>query len=263
MKGINSISLLCEITKLLNSSNSTDQILSEVTYLCADFLKLERLAIYSFDKSSKFVIQKAIFCRNEDDILRSPYSVNSKNSNAVDTLNSVAKECCQIRVPIFWNAKQYGLIDLEFINSSDINKGNKLLLLIIASLIAPKLIEVQRPKREFNLNNKYYKKLIDLLEKEKLYKDENLSLNSIAHKLNLSTSYLSQIVNKLSKKSFSTLINEYRIQEVTKAFQEGEHRRFSLLSIAFDAGFSSKSTFNSVFKNVLGCSPSQYIQKYV
>ena len=60
--------------------------------------------------------------------------------------------------------------------------------------------------------------------------------------------------------SFNDYINNLRVEEVIRHFHLLKQKQYSLLGIAFDAGFNSKSTFNRAFKRVTGLSPSQYLQ---
>jgi len=264
MEKANSISLLCDITRIVNSTNPIDKVFSDVANRCAYVLKLDKVAIYSYDMNNEVLVQRAVSSNDKNVQDNNASELPSKHfDNIFSSQRSIINSTSQLSIPITWKGKIYGMIDSFHRIQKMQNDTNEMLFVIIASLLTPKLLEIHKSKREFEDNNKYYHHLIELLEKEKLYKDENLSLKRVADLLEVSVSYMSQIINIVSKKSFSTLINEYRTQEVLEAFQEGKHIRYSLLSIAFDAGFSSKSTFNSVFKNVLGCSPSQYIRKYV
>jgi putative ABC transport system permease protein len=90
------------------------------------------------------------------------------------------------------------------------------------------------------------------------YQDENLSLNSLAQKLNLSPHELSRIINTTLKKSFSDFINEYRVADVVRKMQDPAYAHITLLGIAFESGFYSRTTFHRSFKQVTGKSPAEY-----
>jgi len=90
------------------------------------------------------------------------------------------------------------------------------------------------------------------------YHDPELSLNSLAEKLELGPHELSRIINTALKKSFNDFINEYRIREVTQKMQDPTYDRLTLLGIALDAGFNSKATFNRTFRQMTGKSPKEY-----
>ena len=91
------------------------------------------------------------------------------------------------------------------------------------------------------------------------YQDTELSLGSLAEKLELHPHELSRIINTVLKKNFNDFINEYRVQEVIQKMQEPAYSHLTLLGIAFTAGFNSKSTFNRVFREMTGKSPAEYM----
>jgi putative ABC transport system permease protein len=91
------------------------------------------------------------------------------------------------------------------------------------------------------------------------YQDTELSLSSLAEKLDLHPHELSRIINTVLKKNFNDFINEYRVQEVIQKMQEPAYSHLTLLGIAFTAGFNSKSTFNRVFREMTGKSPAEYM----
>jgi putative ABC transport system permease protein len=90
------------------------------------------------------------------------------------------------------------------------------------------------------------------------YQDPELSLVSLAEKLNLTTHELSRVINTVHKKSFNDFINEFRVAAVIKRMRNPAYDRITLLGIAYDSGFNSKSTFNLIFKKVTGKTPAEY-----
>lgn len=102
-----------------------------------------------------------------------------------------------------------------------------------------------------------HKKLLHVMENEKLYLDPKLSLNMLSQKLSVSSNHLSQIINQYEKVNFHDFVNNYRVEEFIQRAQS--NKNFSLLAHALDSGFNSKSSFNSVFKRFKSLSPSQYL----
>jgi AraC-like DNA-binding protein len=102
-----------------------------------------------------------------------------------------------------------------------------------------------------------YQKLLRYMEKEKPFLQPKLSLTALADCLGMSTNQLSQIINQQAGVHFHDFINSYRMQEFIKLAEMNKH--YSLLALAFEAGFNSKSSFNLVFKRQTGLSPSQYL----
>lgn len=105
---------------------------------------------------------------------------------------------------------------------------------------------------------KYIRKLMYLLEVEKIYKDSDLSIKSVATKLLMSARSLSEIINDELKMSFSEFITEFRIKEAQRILSDPKTRNKSVLDIAYDVGYNSKSAFNRAFKNITGVTPSQF-----
>ena len=118
-----------------------------------------------------------------------------------------------------------------------------------------------RSKEANELSSKteeYYKSLLDLFENEKIFKEQELSMTSLSQKIGVSNSYLSQIINQKFGKTFFDLVNEYRIEEVKATMSDPKFEHYSILGLAQNAGFKSKSTFNSYFKKTTGKTPSEY-----
>ncbi len=90
------------------------------------------------------------------------------------------------------------------------------------------------------------------------YQDPDLSLSSLAKKLDMHPHELSRIINVAYNKNFHEFINEYRIREVTRKMKDPASARLTLLGIALDAGFNSKTTFNRIFKQATGKTAAEY-----
>ena len=90
------------------------------------------------------------------------------------------------------------------------------------------------------------------------YQDPELTLTSLAELLELSTHELSRIINTVLKKNFHDFISEYRVAEAIRKMQDPAYDHITLLGIAYDSGFNSKSTFNRIFKEMTGKSPVEY-----
>jgi len=108
---------------------------------------------------------------------------------------------------------------------------------------------------------KYLKKIIDYMETNKPYLDGGLTIHDLSVKTGISRHHITQVLNEKYKRNFFTFINEYRIKEVMERFSDPKFNHYTILAIAMDAGFNSKTTFNSFFKNQTGLTPSEYRQK--
>lgn len=107
-------------------------------------------------------------------------------------------------------------------------------------------------------SERYLKKLIELMETEKPYIDSELNLQKLAARLSIPPHYLSQTINERLNLSFSEFVNNYRIEEFKRLLREPQSKHLSILAIAENAGFSSKSSFNAVFKKHTNMTPSDF-----
>ena len=96
------------------------------------------------------------------------------------------------------------------------------------------------------------------MEANLFFQDAELRLSSLAEALGIHPHELSRIINVALRKNFNDFINEYRIREVTRKLKDPAFDRLTLLGIAFDSGFNSKTTFNRTFKQMTGKSPAEY-----
>ena len=104
-----------------------------------------------------------------------------------------------------------------------------------------------------------HSKLKSLMETEKTYTESELSLSELANRLNTLPNYLSQVINDKEGKNFYDYINMLRIDEFKRLVSRPENKKYTLLSLSYDCGFNSKSSFNKNFKKVTGQSPSEYL----
>ncbi len=102
------------------------------------------------------------------------------------------------------------------------------------------------------------KELVRLLQEERLYRDEGLTLPSLAERLSISSHQLSWILNEELQLSFHSLINNYRIEEAKSRLSDPSFDKTPILQIALDAGFNTKASFNKTFKENTGMTPSQF-----
>lgn len=100
--------------------------------------------------------------------------------------------------------------------------------------------------------------IIKHMQAAKLYKNPALSLPQLSQQFGFTTNELSRLINSTLNKSFTDFINDFRIAEVQERMLKTEAEQFTLLGIALEAGFSSKTTFNRVFKERTGIAPKFY-----
>jgi AraC-like DNA-binding protein len=103
--------------------------------------------------------------------------------------------------------------------------------------------------------------LHELLYNKETYKDEQLSLKKLALLTNVSVHQLSEFINTHYNKNYSIYINEFRIKKAEKLLLEKPE--FTVLAIAYEVGFKSKSSFNDAFLKITGTTPSQFKKKHL
>ena len=92
---------------------------------------------------------------------------------------------------------------------------------------------------------------------DKLYREPRLSLLQLSKSTQISPKDISRAINVNMQMSFSDFINLFRVEEVKSEMQK-QNQKLSLLGLAYDAGFNSKSSFNAVFKKLEGCTPTDF-----
>lgn len=142
-------------------------------------------------------------------------------------------------------------------------------------------VDLSKEKSELNITedknegknsmNKYAKSSLDnikkdeilaklklLMEDEKPYLTNDLKLTNLAEALSISANHLSQILNEELDKNFYDFINGYRIELAKKIPIDKKKKHLTILAIAYEAGFNSKSTFNRVFKEITSTTPTKF-----
>ncbi|MEO9869964.1 helix-turn-helix domain-containing protein [Ekhidna sp.] len=105
-------------------------------------------------------------------------------------------------------------------------------------------------------------KLKFLIEEEQVYLNSDLTLKDLSEQLNTSSNNLSWYLNHVHQKSFYDFINQTRINAFKEKIERKEHQKHTLLALAMDVGFNSKSTFNKAFKSLIGDTPSDYVKNH-
>ena len=109
----------------------------------------------------------------------------------------------------------------------------------------------------------YLKILEDYMTSEKPYLDPDLTIFALSEKLNIPKHYMTEIINKKYDRNFYMFVNSYRIEEAKNRLQDETFQDHSIIRIAYDCGFNSKSTFNNVFKKFTELTPTDYRMKRI
>ncbi|WP_276484068.1 helix-turn-helix domain-containing protein [Paraflavitalea pollutisoli] len=106
-----------------------------------------------------------------------------------------------------------------------------------------------------------WERLQSLLAQDGLYKRSKLSLEELAKSLDLPSRYVSHLINTYHGANFHQYLNSWRVQEVIRKMADPAEQHKTLVALALESGFSSKSSFQQVFKLHTGQSPSQFVKR--
>lgn len=107
----------------------------------------------------------------------------------------------------------------------------------------------------------YLRKLQLYMDTQKPYLEPKITIGELAELTEIPVNYLSQVINDRLGQNFFDFINSYRVREFQHLLQQPEAEQYTLLSLAHEAGFNSKSTFNAIFKKYTGQTPSEYARQ--
>ncbi|MEN8229691.1 MAG: AraC family transcriptional regulator [Bacteroidota bacterium] len=130
--------------------------------------------------------------------------------------------------------------------------------------LPPDGIRDERKYKRSGLKKKDIKGYVEAIEKHmiqaKPYLDRELSIYDLSEQLEIPRHILSEIINEHMGKNFYNLVNDYRVEEVKKRLENPEFKNLTILAIAYDSGFNAKSSFNTIFKDKTGTTPSEYLR---
>jgi AraC-like DNA-binding protein len=112
-------------------------------------------------------------------------------------------------------------------------------------------LDIQKANEHFNLLNQ-------LMDKDKLFLDPELTLIKLAERVSVSPKQLSQIINQIENTNYSQYIAKYRVEEAMKYLSDPKYSQYKIAAIAYDSGFNSISSFNVAFKKIANCTAIDY-----
>lgn len=133
-------------------------------------------------------------------------------------------------------------------------------LVLSPELLSPGFEQKYRAYMQFegDEGTRYIEKMHELMQTRRMFVDPDLSLSMFAEQLDLPAHQVSKLVNEKFGKSFTDMVNEYRVEEFISKMNDPKYKAYSLYGIALEVGFSSKSAFNSAFKKIKGKTPSEF-----
>lgn len=118
--------------------------------------------------------------------------------------------------------------------------------------------QLTTPATDRSATREKARRLKETVAVNRLYEDPELTLTTLALKLQMHPHELSRVINEGLDKNFSDFLNEFRVREVARKIQDPAYNHFTLLGIAYGSGFNSERTFQRVFKELTGKTPSAY-----
>ncbi|WP_299259355.1 tetratricopeptide repeat protein [uncultured Aquimarina sp.] len=109
----------------------------------------------------------------------------------------------------------------------------------------------------------YMQQILDYMDNKKPYLNHEIKQSDIASDLSMSVHLFSEVLNVCFHRNFNSFINLYRVSEAKSLMKNPKYEQYKILSIGYEAGFSSKTSFNRVFKNLVGSTPSEYQKKHI
>ena len=130
--------------------------------------------------------------------------------------------------------------------------------MLLPNSIEEKTLKYESSNLQEAQKEKYLNTVLSFFDNERPYLSQELTLADLAEQTKIPAHYLSQIINEKMNCNFLDFVNSYRVEEAKKMLAEDSSKNFTILSIAYDAGFNSKSTFYSAFKKHVGMTPSGF-----
>lgn len=109
-------------------------------------------------------------------------------------------------------------------------------------------------------NSEWIAKIDHVMKKKQLFKNSLLTLSDVAQELNTHTKIISTAINTETGLNFNDYVNRFRIKAVMQEFRQSAHHHRTILGIAMDCGFNSKSTFNRAFRKYTGQNPNDFLK---
>lgn len=166
---------------------------------------------------------------------------------------------------VFFNTKQIDIVSSNqiiyyllcifvfFVGYKGYKQGAFLSVQTINSVDKPKAITKKK-----NQDKIFISSLQQFMLEKKPFLNPTLTLNQLAQDLDVPPYFLSQILNSELKYNFFDFVNNFRVEEFKKNLELKSNINYTLMAIALDSGFNSKASFNRIFKNKTGLTPSQY-----
>lgn len=128
------------------------------------------------------------------------------------------------------------------------------------SLIPSEILKYENSSLTDSQLEAIHEDLLELMTRKKIYLTAELTLMMVSLELDLHPNTLSQVINQKEQKNFFDYINTLRVEEFKEKVIKPENQKYTLLSLAHECGFNSKTSFNRNFKKITGKSPTEYLK---
>lgn len=196
---------------------------------------------------------------------------NLESANLVWLRNLLGIFSVLLLIHLIDTSFDYSQIDLKW-SEHIMTLGFPILIYIISykALTQPEIfkelrhVEKPQPKAYKNSSLKdsmakdHINRLLTFMKEEKPYLDCNLTIEDLANSLSISRHHLTEVINKHLNKNFYEFVNGFRLEEVKDLLVDSSKNHITIVGIAFEAGFSSKTTFNTLFRKETGVTPSAF-----
>jgi len=271
--------LIFELSANLNTLSSSEEVVKFCVREFIPHFNLTDFVIYKYSPQSKALskcatLNQFFFHRNnigeqlvlslgsgivgQTAINKSSYLVNDTEKDQNYIIDEV-KRYSELCTPIVFKNKLVGVMDSEHEEKGFYNLELKQVFETLSLIIAPYLKEVNLRQSE----SSHLSQFRSMIEDDRVYLDKDLSLQSIADQLKITPGHLSTLIHQQGLESFRMFVNKYRIQHFLELSKSKSIVSQSILSMAYSSGFSSKATFNRIFKKQMGLSPVKYIHEHL
>ena len=140
-----------------------------------------------------------------------------------------------------------------------------LYVILFKLVVSPKAVLPKEKTQEYKTSSldiskveNYQTEFLRLMNEEKLFKNETLTVHQVAQIMEIPRQHLSQVLNVYMKSNFQDCINTFRVEEFIDCLKQPKYNQYTIMGIANEVGFKSKSSFYTTFKKLYGVTPSQY-----
>jgi TolB-like protein/AraC-like DNA-binding protein len=130
----------------------------------------------------------------------------------------------------------------------------------LSEMAVPEPVQAKTSQVDITEGKRILNRLNELMENEKPFLNPSFSLQSLAQATGNHANKISWVINEVAERNFNDYVNAYRLKEFKQMATDSANSHLSLLGIALESGFNSKSTFNAYFKKVEGTTPKAWLR---